>query len=219
MAPDGSPVELYLALPGDDEGAFIHGCVARHSAILELGCGAGRVTRHLVALGHPVTGVDNSSEMLDEVVRIEGAEPVLADIRTLDLTPRRWPVVLLASHLINDECGLNFLATAARHVEPDGCILVQRLEPGWVDQVTKSVSRLPDLTIEMRDINHAREGVLSATMVYGIGSESFEQTFVAYDVDDARFEDFAARVQCVIDGVLDEHRGWVRLRPRGAPVR
>ncbi len=41
------------------------------ASILELGCGAGRVTHPLVALGHPVVAVDESPEML---AHVRGAE-------------------------------------------------------------------------------------------------------------------------------------------------
>src|SRR5687767_3496046 len=105
IAPDGSPVSLYLKLAGDQEASFISQAIRPRAAILELGCGAGRVTRHLVKLGHRVTAVDNSPEMLAQVAGLSGAEVVLADIETLDLGARRWPVVLLASHLINDDRG------------------------------------------------------------------------------------------------------------------
>lgn len=100
VAPDGSPVSLYRTLPGDAEARFISSALPAGAPILELGCGAGRVTRHLVALGHHVTGVDNSPAMLAEIEEMEGAEGVFGDLLTLDLSPRRWPVVLLASHFM-----------------------------------------------------------------------------------------------------------------------
>ena len=90
-APDGSPVGLYLALAPLGEPELIHAAVPPASEILELGCGTGRITRPLVALGHAVTAVDNSPEML---AYVRGAETVLADIESLELG-RRFPVVLL----------------------------------------------------------------------------------------------------------------------------
>lgn len=214
VAPDGSPVALYLALPGEAEAAFIRASVPGGSSILELGCGAGRVTRHLVAAGHAVTAVDNSSEMLDELSALKGVEIVLADIADLDLAPRRWLVVLLASHLINDENGGCFLASASRHVAADGCVLIQRHEPGWIDTVDQATSRRPGLTIDMHDILRPCAGVMSATMVYEIGERRFEQPFTAHEVDDSRLAELADSVGLEVTEVLDEHRTWVRLRPR-----
>lgn len=71
-APDGSPVSLYLALPGGAEAQLIHEAIPESADVLELGCGAGRVTRHLVKLGHAVTAVDNSPEMLAAFPHVAG---------------------------------------------------------------------------------------------------------------------------------------------------
>jgi SAM-dependent methyltransferase len=80
-APGGSPVELYALAPPEGEPEIVHAAVPSGAAILELGCGAGRITHRLVELGHPVVGVDQSPEML---AHVRGAETVLADIETLD---------------------------------------------------------------------------------------------------------------------------------------
>ena len=212
VAPDGSPVALYLKLDGAAEAAFIHQAIPDGSSVLELGAGAGRVTRHLARAGHAVTAVDNSQAMLDQLEALVGVEPVLADLCDLDLSPRRWPVVLLASHLVNDVDGRRFLVSAARHAEPGGTVLVQRHEPGWIDRVEPYVSRRPGLDIGMRDIERPGPGVLSATMVFRIEGEQYEQRFTAYEVDDARMAAFAADAGCEIVDVLGEHQKWIRLR-------
>ena len=82
----------------------------------------------LVSLGHQVTAVDNSAEML---ANVRGAATVQAEIEALDLG-RRFACVLLASQLINvgDRQRAAFLATCARHVAPDGVVLIQRYDPG-----------------------------------------------------------------------------------------
>src|SRR5580693_1284759 len=98
-APDGSPVELYARLAAGDEPRIIHEAVAPRAALLELGCGAGRITHPLLALGHPVVAVDESPEML---AHVRGAETVRARIQDLALG-RRFGVVLLASHLISTD--------------------------------------------------------------------------------------------------------------------
>jgi SAM-dependent methyltransferase len=212
VAPDGSPVILYRTIPGEAEAALIHDAIPAGSSILELGCGAGRVTRHLVALGHRVTGVDNSADMLAHIEGIDDVEGVLADITTLDLSPRHWPVVLAASHLVNDELGPSFLAAGARHLEPRGCLLVQRHEPGWIDAVEDSTRHLDGLTATIRVVDRPRPGVVTAAMVYELEGSRFEQPFTAYEVDNDRLADLAAPLGCVVDAVLDDRRTWVRLR-------
>jgi trans-aconitate methyltransferase len=142
LAPDGSPIAVYLTLPGDDEAALIDAAIPSSAAILELGCGVGRVSRPLVARGHSVTGVDNSDAMLAHASKLPGVETVLADIATLDLSPRTWPAVILASRMVNDESGPDFLAAASRHLTAPGMLLVERHEPGWIDAAAPSVVHL-----------------------------------------------------------------------------
>jgi hypothetical protein len=47
-APDGSPVGLYATLAPLGEPRLIHEAVPAGSRILELGCGAGRITHELI---------------------------------------------------------------------------------------------------------------------------------------------------------------------------
>jgi SAM-dependent methyltransferase len=211
VAPDGSPVPLYRAIPGHEEAALIHAAIPAGTAILELGCGVGRVSRELVRLGHAVTGVDNSAAMLAEIERDDGVEPILADLAGLDLSPRRWPVVVLASRMVNDADRTAFLAAAARHLEPGGCVLVERHEPGWIDTVEPSSAIRHDIRMEIRDIARPEPGVLVATMVYDVDAERFEQSFTAYDVDDDQLAVLAASVGLRVDAIVDDRGAWIRL--------
>jgi SAM-dependent methyltransferase len=218
VAPDGCPVRLYLLIPGDDEAAVVHGAIPPGAAILELGCGVGRVSRPLVQHGHAVTGIDNSPEMLTHFEAVDGTEAILADIATLDLSPRRWPVVMLPSHFVNDGLGGAFLAVAARHVSHDGCVIVQRYPPGWVDTVVPSNRDRPGITSSIGNIERSQPGTMRATMVYEFEGRRYEQGFTAHDVDDARLAEMAAPVGLAIDEVLDDDRQWVRLRPSQFPA-
>jgi ubiquinone/menaquinone biosynthesis C-methylase UbiE len=70
ITPDGCSVEFYSLLPPMGEPEIVHDAIPPGASILELGAGAGRMTRPLVGLGHPVVAVDESGEML---ARIRGA--------------------------------------------------------------------------------------------------------------------------------------------------
>ena len=138
----GSQADLYLLLADMGESQLVHQAVVNGAAILELGCGTGRMTRGLLELGHSVTAVDNDAEMLSHVPGT--AEAVLSNIETLNLATE-YPVVLLASNLVNSPdrtVRSRLLATCRRHVSNDGVVIVQRYEPdlqgwelsGWMDR-------------------------------------------------------------------------------------
>jgi SAM-dependent methyltransferase len=213
VAPDGSPVALYLTLPGADEATVIHAAIPPSAAILELGCGVGRVSRHLVASGHPVTGVDSSDAMLAHASRLDGVEAVLADIATFDLSPRTWPVVILASHMVNDENGPDFLAAASRHVDAAGMLLVERHQPGWIDAARPVAFARHGVSFNLADIDQTERGVLRATMIYEVDGTTYRQQFVSHEVDDARLDAMAASTGLRVTGFLDKIRSWAVLRP------
>jgi lipooligosaccharide transport system ATP-binding protein len=129
---DGCAVDLYALMPPHGEAELIHGAIAPGASILELGCGTGRITRGLLALGHPVTGVDFSAEMLAHMPA--EARTVQAAIETLRLD-ERFDAVTLTSNMVSgtDEQCLAFLRTARAHLEPGGALVIERLHPRWGD--------------------------------------------------------------------------------------
>ena len=54
VAPDGSPVEIYAALPAEPELSRVRSLLAPGARILDLGCGTGRIANPLAADGHAV---------------------------------------------------------------------------------------------------------------------------------------------------------------------
>lgn len=135
QTPDGCSVELYRRLPYMGELDDIEAELAAHDAVLELGCGTGRLCARMLALGLRVTGVDESTEMLAQLPA--GVEAVCSSIEALELE-RRWPAVLLASHLVNHpEPAVReaFVAAARRHLAPGGRFFVKRHDPAWLQTV------------------------------------------------------------------------------------
>jgi SAM-dependent methyltransferase len=132
ITPDGCAVDLYRSLPVGDEPAIIHATVPPQASILELGCGTGRVTHPLIALGHQLTAVDESPEML---AHLRGARVVCGRIEELALD-ERFDVVVLGSHLVNvpdDDALAAILACCARHVAATGCVVIERHPESWFD--------------------------------------------------------------------------------------
>jgi SAM-dependent methyltransferase len=211
VARDGSPVAVYLALPAGPAPLLIHDAIPPASSILELGCGPGRLTRVLVALGHRVTAVDDSAAMLAHVT---GAEAVLADLFDLDLG-RCFDVVLAASHLINEgdpAAQAQLLRVCRRHVSGDGVVLVERYPPGWLLDAAPGARDVGPVhvTYEPGPIEGATR---HAAVVYRVGTASWRQEFVARDVDDDDLRRLAGAANLRVAGVLDDDATWVRLVP------
>jgi SAM-dependent methyltransferase len=168
-APDGSPVALYARLPELGEGAVVASMVPAGASVLELGCGAGRITRQLVRLGYRVTAVDESAEML---AYVRDAEKVQARIEGLELG-RRFDAVLLASNLVNAEPKLRraFLETCARHA---GLVLVEGLPLGWLPDGGKRT--LGDVRSRLR-VGRIEAGAIHGEMEYAAAGEMWRHRF------------------------------------------
>lgn len=216
IAPDGSPVAIFASLPPTDDPALIHDAVAAGGSILELGCGAGRMTRELAGLGHPVVGVDESPDMLRhvdgaETIRIE---TVRADIFTLALK-RTFDGVVSASHFINEpdvDRRLALLDVCRRHVRDHGVVLLERYEPEWARAPHGGYGQVGDVEIEIEI--HARRGpVFDATATYRLGTDTWAQRFTATAIEDDQLEAEARSCGLVLDRWLDDRRTWALLRP------
>ncbi len=68
VAPDGSPVEVCLALPAEPDLSRVCSVLPSLTSVLDLGSGPGRIANPLSAAGHDVVAVDDLSEVLTHVV-------------------------------------------------------------------------------------------------------------------------------------------------------
>jgi SAM-dependent methyltransferase len=211
-ARDGSPVELYARMPTFGEPELVHAAIPAGAEILELGSGAGRMTHRLLELGHPVTAVDNSAEML---AHVRGAETVHAEIEELDLG-RTFPCVLLASQLVNvddDRQRAGFLATCARHLAPDGVVLIQRYDPDWAVDPGPSDHERDGVHVRVLEPRREAERLI-ATVEYEVDGQSWRHgPFTSRILTDA---ELGARLWQAgllsVDEWLDDRRTWLVAR-------
>jgi SAM-dependent methyltransferase len=211
VAPDGSPVEVFDQLPAQPAASYVLAAVPAGAEILELGCGAGRVTRALLAAGHHVVAVDESSAMLARVP--SEAERVLADAATIALG-RRFPAVLLGSYLVNHpDRGSAFLAAAARHLSPGGRVVVQRYDPVWARAGARGQAVAGPVTVTVTRLV-PEAGRFAATVAYRLGGRRWEQAIEAAIVDDDDLDGLAAGAGLVRVSWLDEHHTWAALAGR-----
>jgi SAM-dependent methyltransferase len=208
-APDGSPIALYATLPATGEPELVHGAVPAGSEILELGAGAGRITRGLVALGHPVVAVDQSQAMLD---RIDAAETVLADLEKLSLG-RRFPVVLLASNFVNDPDRSRvraYLDSCARHVLPNGQVLVEGYPRDW--QPSTQWREVGGVRLRLRSFElDAAE--LHGEMEYVVAAETLVHAFEALLATEAQIDADLEAAGLRRHGYLDDAGSWIEAVP------
>jgi SAM-dependent methyltransferase len=209
VAPDGSSVDVYLKLPPRGEAELVHSVIQAGAEILELGCGVGRVTHELLRLGHSVVAVDESAEMLQHV---RGTPTVRSRIEHLELG-RKFPCVLLMSNLVNTSEGQRdaFLVTCARHVTPDGVVVIERHEPDW--RPAADVARpLGDVLVSLEDVRIEPPHV-SAAVVYRLGDRVWRHPFRARLLDDEELGDVLANVGLELVRTLDETSRWVVAAP------
>ena len=211
ITPDGCAVDCYALRPHFGEPAFVHPPAGTGAAILELGCGAGRVTHPLIALGHPVVAVDESPEML---AHVHGAETVCARIQDLSLG-RRFGAVLLASHLINaeEETRAVFLDTCRRHVADDGCVIIQQHSPQWFAAAKDGEVSRAGVILRLRDVTRPAPNLVSATAEYVAGDRCWTQRFTTIRLDEAELAAALAAAGLRLDRYLTEDRGWFRAVP------
>jgi SAM-dependent methyltransferase len=217
IAPDGSPVQLYLRLPErTEEAELIHGLLPAGGSVLDLGCGTGRLAEPLVRLGHPVTGVDNEPAML---AALRLATGVRADLATLDLATR-FDAVLLMSHFVDsaDDGEVETLLSAIRrHLRDDGFAVVERYPPGWATTCVESTRETDGVRYVFGDLERSGER-LTATIRYEFDGLSAEQRFTVRDAHDERLGELAGRAGLRLEASLNPTGTLVLLRPAVTPA-
>jgi 2-polyprenyl-3-methyl-5-hydroxy-6-metoxy-1,4-benzoquinol methylase len=211
ITPDGCAVDLYAMMPPGSDPDIVHAAITPGAPVLELGCGAGRMTGPLVALGHPVTAVDESAEML---ARVQGAERVRSRIQDLRLG-REFDAVLLASHFINapDPERRAFLAACRRHVAPSGSVIIQQHQPGWFAAAAPQETTAGGITFRLRDISRPGPDLLSATVEYQAGERVWTQSFTAAAVAH-RLAEILGEAGLSLAAYLTSDQCWLRAVPR-----
>lgn len=213
---DGCPVDLYAALPADGRAELLHGRIPAGSRVLDLGCGTGRIAEPLSELGHHVTAVDNSPDML---ARLRRADPVRSEIAGLRLD-RRFDVVVLASNLVNHSdpaARRRLLEVAGAHLAPSGELLIEWEPPAWFEPWTPGVTvrgAIGDIATEFTV--HARLGELvAATVTYVRGERRWSQHFTTRRLTVDGLGRALAEAGLRLQGLFGPGETWVAAVPDG----
>lgn len=124
-----------MAAAGDDldgEARFVDALAPRGAAILDAGCGPGRVGGRLAVLGHRVVGVDLDPALIAAAeVAHPGPTWVVADLAALDLAamslPHEFDMVVCAGNVmtfLDPSTRRAVLSRIASHLVPGGRLAV-----------------------------------------------------------------------------------------------
>jgi SAM-dependent methyltransferase len=216
ITPDGCAVELYKRVGVRDEPDIICRAVPAGAHILELGCGAGRVTHALLERGFTVTAVDESADML---AHVRGARTVLSPIEHLDLG-EKFDVVMLASYLVNagDPNVRRGLLTACRgHVADGGCVLLQREGDDWHDTLPWERVDPSGYTVRMSLAESLADGADSLFAEYVFPDVIWTQKYHSRQLSKAAFEAALAEADLRADRYLTDDGTWVRAVAAARP--
>ncbi|MCB8915122.1 MAG: class I SAM-dependent methyltransferase [Thermoleophilales bacterium] len=123
------------------------------SPVLDLGCGIGRVARHLARAGRQVIGVDLDPRLTGELNRLsetESVEAVAGDVTRLaglDLGRDRFETIFAPQQLLHilggEPARCDLLKGVRDRLGPEGIAAFAISE--WVPDVSRSVDVLPDV--------------------------------------------------------------------------
>jgi len=134
-------VPIYAARP--DVQFYVSEATRVESAVLELGCGTGRILLPLARAGCSVSGLDSSDQMLarcrakalDEPMSVQNRIDLhRGDVRDFNLGKTYGLVIApfrIVQHLVTIDDQLRFLDGIARHVAPGGRLIFDVFNPSF----------------------------------------------------------------------------------------
>ena len=187
--------DMGASMPFDDAAFYLGVCQRQGGAVLELGCGTGRLLLPLLAAGLDATGVDRSLPMLRQL-RADAAARALApprvaqmDLRALALAGRFATVLApysLVTYLVRDDELQGFLQAARALLAPGGVLVLDAFVP-------RDVAAFDDFRLDYRRAHG--EGVLERhkRIATAGGLNTIERRYRLYDADGALRDEFATR--------------------------
>ncbi|MES2957421.1 MAG: class I SAM-dependent methyltransferase [Pseudomonadota bacterium] len=177
QTPDGCSVSLYRDLPYMGELEEVIDQFRPGDAVLELGCGTGRLCALIAELGCETAGVDESPEMLACLpTQVRGVRAKIEDLAL----GQTFDTVLLASHLINHpdaQIRETFVRAARRHLGVGGRFLVQRHSVDWLESVeVGQVGRAGRCTVGVEAVVREVDAI-HLTLRYGLDGRTWRQSF------------------------------------------
>jgi SAM-dependent methyltransferase len=192
-------VPLYAAR--QDVAFYVEEAKATRGAVLEVGCGTGRILLPIARAGAAITGIDESKHMLERCRAKLAAEPagVRARVKLAQNDMRDFEVdetfgLIIApfrvvQHLTTVDDQLRFLQTVAHHIAPGGRLVFDVFNPRFdilvaangVEREDTPEQRLPDGRTLRRTYRIVRvrwiDQVSEAELVYYVDGTRYVQAF------------------------------------------
>ncbi|MFN2572583.1 MAG: trans-aconitate 2-methyltransferase [Gemmatimonadales bacterium] len=185
----------------DDVPFYVTEAKAVRGAVLEIGCGTGRVLLPIARAGCAIAGLDGSPVMLERCRTKLAAEPAVVqqrvtlhqhDMHDFDFGGQYALIIApfrVVQHLTTADAQLRFLAAAARHLTPGGRLIFDVFNPRF-DLLARADGTEPEDTPEQRlpDGRTFRRGarvvrvrwvdqVSEVELIYYVGNERHVQAF------------------------------------------
>lgn len=133
--------DMGRSMPFDDVGWYCAFCREQHGAVLELGCGTGRILIELLAAGLDITGADRSLPMLQRLRRDAAARGLAANVLQMDLRATavrgRFATILLPysliTYLTDPRVAVDVLAGLRALLTDAGCVVLDAFVPKPVE--------------------------------------------------------------------------------------
>jgi len=192
-------VPLYLARQDGD--FYLEEAKTARSAVLEVGCGTGRILLPIARAGCSIVGLDNSRQMLERCRAKLAAEPaavqgrvrlVQHEICDLNLGAT-YPLIIapfrVVQHLTTVDDQLRFLEVIARHLASNGRFVFDVFNPYFaklveadgIEREDTPEQRLPDGRTFRRAWRVARvrwvDQVSESELIYYVDGKRYVQAF------------------------------------------
>lgn len=200
---DPEHYDLLAQMTAPDDLPFYRGIVAEHGgAVLELGCGTGRVALALAADGLEVVGVELSEAMLElahrKAAQAEiGLTLALGDLRSFELGQTFGSILLTyntLNHLTDRSSVTRCFATVQRHMDARSRFVIDTFQPSLVFLGNEPEKRRGIL--RYRDPYIDKEVVLSEEDHYDAATQ-LNRVVWSYAIDgveDVRVEELTMRL-------------------------
>jgi 2-polyprenyl-3-methyl-5-hydroxy-6-metoxy-1,4-benzoquinol methylase len=215
VAADGTAVEIYRRLPSLGEIEYVESLLSPNSSVLDLGAGTGRIADPLAELGHRVTAVDESPEMLAHIRHARKVEARIEDLRLAE----RFDTVLVIGNMINypgTQRRRAVLGTVAHHLAPSGQAIIQWAPPemlaarptGW----TKSMT-IGAVTTKLT-IHSNRDGISEGEFTLAADGQVWRQSLTAQEISAATLRDELTLAELVLTTDDPEATRWLHAKRR-----